>query len=233
MRCLLTVVLSLALSGCAAPTYRQVFQEKPAGNYRDFAVPLCDLYSAVTKVMCSRSFIIESEDKDKGFVLGKRSFQRGRQTIVLLVQGKLVGDKNGRSTVFVNAIETTESVYVSDRTRFLLFVLPLPGGGGKEATTVKTAERTVQDHKFYSDFFSEVEKELVLISAQKTAQPEPAKAPDPQTVVAAPASIVPPVVPQVSEPKSVEPGAGVTGPEIITGPDASAPAQIPSNITAG
>lgn len=232
MRCLLVAALSIALSGCAAPAYRQVFQEKPAGNYREFAAPLGDLYSAVTKVMCSRSFIIESEDKEKGFVLGKRSFQRGRQTIVLLIQGKFVGDKNGRSTVFVNAIETTESVYVSDRTRFLLFVLPLPGGG-KETTTVKTAERTVQDHKFYSDFFSEVEKELALISAQKTAQSESVKAPEHQPAVAAPISAAPIVVPQAPEPKPVKPADNVTGREIITGPDTPAPEQAPSNTTDG
>jgi hypothetical protein len=144
-----------------------VFIEKPAGNFKEFTVSRDLLYASVTRVLCSRNFLIENEDKEKGFLLGKRSFQRGHKTIVLLVQAKLVADSPDRSSIFVNALETTESYYVSDRTRFFLFLVPLPGGGGKQASSVKEAEKSVQDPRFYKDFFGEVEKELSMMSVKQ------------------------------------------------------------------
>jgi hypothetical protein len=150
----------LITAGCASPSYRQVFKEKPAGNFMVFGVSNDMLYAAAAKVLCERNFIIENEDKDKGFILGKRSFQRGRKTLVLLMQGKIVSDGPGRSSLYVNAIETTETYYVADHTRFFLFLIPLPGGGGKDVSTVKEAEKSIQDKRFYDDFFKEVDKKV-------------------------------------------------------------------------
>jgi hypothetical protein len=158
---ILTILICVLMAaGCASPSYRQVFKEKPSANSRVFNVSRDLLYAAAAKVLCERNFIIENEDKDKGFMLGKRSFQRGRKTFVLLMQGKIVSDGPDRSTMYVNAIETTETYYVADHTRFFLFLIPLPGGGGKDVSTVKEAEKTVQDKRFYKDFFAEVDKKI-------------------------------------------------------------------------
>ena len=150
----------LITAGCASPSYKQVFKEKPAGNFRVFGVSNDILYAAAAKVLCERNFIIENEDKDKGFLLGKRSFQRGRKTLVLLMQDKIVADGPNRSSLYVNAIETTETYYVADHTRFFLFLIPLPGGGGKDVSTVKEAEKSIQDKHFYEDFFAEIDKKI-------------------------------------------------------------------------
>jgi hypothetical protein len=150
----------LITAGCASPSYRQVFKEKPAVNSKVFCASSDMLYVAAQKVFCERNFVIENEDKAKGFMLGKRSFQRGHKTLVLLMQGKIVSDGPDRSSLYVNAIETTETYYVSDHTRFFLFVIPLPGGGGKDVSTVKEAEKSIQDKRFYDDFFKEVDKKV-------------------------------------------------------------------------
>ena len=64
------------------------------------------------------------------------------------------------TTLFLSAIETTERLYVSDRTRFFLLIIPLPGGGGKQATKIKEKERPVEDRKFYQQFLDAIEKEI-------------------------------------------------------------------------
>jgi hypothetical protein len=157
---LMTVILMIMTTGCASPTYRQVFKEKPAGNFREFSTSSDLLFAAAAKVQCERNFIIEKEDRDKGFILGKRSFQRGRKTIILLMQSQIVSDAPDRSTLYVNALETTETYYIADHTRFFLFLVPLPGGGGKDVSTVKEAEKTITDKRFYKDFFEEIDKKV-------------------------------------------------------------------------
>jgi hypothetical protein len=159
-----TVILILTapflVSGCSAPTYRQVFREKASSNSKEFLVSKNDLYHATVKALCANNFIIENEDLEKGFILGKMSFQRGRKTIVLLVQSKIVEESENKSVVYLNAMETTEVSYVADRTRFFLFIIPLPGGGGKEASSIKLKEKTVQDKAFYKNFLKTIEKEI-------------------------------------------------------------------------
>jgi hypothetical protein len=181
----------ILLSGCATPTYRQVFTEKPAGNFREFCVSKDILYASVSKVLCEKNFLIENEDKDKGFILGKRSFQQGRKTLVLLIQGKIVEDIPGRSTLYVNAIETTETYYVSDHTRFFMFIIPLPGGGGKNVSTVKQAEKTIQDKRFYQDFFAEIDSKVKDMQAYRSVD----------------AGKQPPVAPEAKPQPAVDPGA--------------------------
>ena len=148
------------ISGCAAPAYRQVFKDKESSNSKVFSVPKENLYQATIKTLCVNNFIIENEDLEKGFILGKRSFQRGRKTIVILVQSKIVAEAVNESTVYLNAMETTEVSYVADRTRFFLFIIPLPGGGGKEASSIKQGEKTIRDKEFYNNFFKEIDTEI-------------------------------------------------------------------------
>jgi hypothetical protein len=163
-----SVLLSL-ISGCSTPSYRQVFREKEIGNSRQFLVSKEALCKATVKALCENNFLIESEDFERGFISGKRSFHRGRKIIVLLVQSKIVAEGENMSTVYLNAMETTEVSYVADRTRFFLFIIPLPGGGGKEASSIKQQEKTVEDKKFYKNFFNAIEKEIPELTEPEEA----------------------------------------------------------------
>lgn len=153
-------ILTLLISSCATPSYRQVFKEKPIYNSKVYSFPKNILYETAIKVMCSRRFIIEEESLDNGFILAKRSFQKGKRTTILALQVKITSFHNNESTLYLNAVETTERLYVADRTRFFMFIIPLPGGGGKEAASVKEGEEIIEDAKFYQNFFSEIDKEL-------------------------------------------------------------------------
>jgi hypothetical protein len=167
----------ITLSGCATPVYREVFQEKASYNSKEFNVPAKVLYQATTRAICSKNFIIEKEEADKGFILAKRSFQRGKRSIVLVLQAKMDFSSNDNTMLYLTALQTTEVNYVSDHTRFFLFLVPLPGGGGKSASQVTEGEKVIEDKKFYQDFFNEIEREVSIVSANavkekslKTAQ---------------------------------------------------------------
>ena len=155
----------IVLSGCATPVYREVFQEKASYNSREFNVPANILNQAITRAICSKNFIIEKEDSEKGSILAKRSFQRGKRSIVLVLQAKIDSSINDKTMLYLTALQTTEINYVSDHTRFFLFLVPLPGGGGKSASQIKEGEKVIEDKKFYQDFFNEIQKEVSIVTA--------------------------------------------------------------------
>lgn len=154
------LLIIFLLTGCATPVYKEVFKEGPAYNAKEFSFLKDILYKATLRCMYAKNFIIEKEDEEKGFILAKRSFQRWKRTIVLLLQAKVVSDGENKSTLYLNALQTTERFYVADRTRFFLWIIPLPGGGGKEASSTKEGEKIIEDKEFYQNFFSEIEKQV-------------------------------------------------------------------------
>lgn len=161
---------ALVCFGCAAaPVYKDVFNEKPAFNQKAFPVSQEKLYQAALRTICSKNFLIEKESEQKDFFVGRRAFQKGKRTTILILQAKIMPDSGSSATIYLNALETTERSYVADRTRFFLFIIPLPGGGGKEATEVKEGERVIEDKEFYGNFFAEIEKSLKTPEAIKTA----------------------------------------------------------------
>lgn len=164
----LTVLLLSALtflSGCATPVYKEVFREKVSYNSKEFAVPRETLYQAVSRALCAKNFIIDKEEPDKGFIVAKHSFQRGKKTIILIIQAKMDSNGPDKTMLYLSALQTTERYYVADRTRFLLFFIPLPGGGGKEASQVKEGEEIVKDKTFYRNCFEAVDTELQQLCA--------------------------------------------------------------------
>lgn len=176
---LATIVLFsclLTFSGCAAPAYREIFQEKASYNSKEFDVPINVLYQATTRAVCARNFIIEKEDTEKGSLLAKRSFQKGKKTIVLVLQARMESNANDKTMIYLTALETTETSYVTDKTRFFLFLVPLPGGGGKSASQIKEGEKVIEDKKFYKDFLKAIQQEVPIAAAAikekalKTAQ---------------------------------------------------------------
>jgi hypothetical protein len=162
-------LFALIVCGCATPAYKDVFKDEPDSNSKSFAVNRDILYQATLRAICARNFIIEKEDQEKGFILAKRSFQRGRKTIILVLQANASSDEAQKTTLFLNAMETTERYYVADRTRFFLWLVPLPGGGGKEGTSIKEGERIIEDKTFYQNFFVEIEEVAKKLSKAKVS----------------------------------------------------------------
>jgi hypothetical protein len=163
-------LMVLFLGACATPAYKDVFKDKPAYNSRSFSANQDILYQATLRAICGRNFIIEEEDQGKGVILAKRSFQRGKRTIVLVLQANASLDAAGKTTLFLNALETTERHYVADRTRFFLWLVPLPGGGGKQGESVKEGERIIEDKTFYQNFFVEIQEEAERLTQIAASQ---------------------------------------------------------------
>lgn len=157
---ILLIAASLMLAGCATPTYREVLKKTPDYNKKEFAVSKEVVFKAAAKVICLKGFMLEKEDENEGFILGKRYFKRGKKNIILALQAKVISDQENKSTLYLTAMETTENSYVADRTRFFLFLIPLPGGGGKEASTIKEGEKMVEDRHFYNSLLSLIENEI-------------------------------------------------------------------------
>ena len=200
---LLAVIAALVLGGCSQAYYKQVLNEEPVGNARRFPVTTDALYDAVSQSMLERNFILENENKANGFLLGKRTFQDGRRTATVLLQAKIMPCGGGQaSTLYLNGVQTTEVSYVSDRTRFFLFLIPLPGGGGKQATSIKEGEISIRDAKFYGMFFKTIEE---IIAKCPIA---PVAVPIAPVVQAAPAQPPAPVQPSAAaQPAITEPPA--------------------------
>ena len=124
------------IAGCAtSPIYKDIFKQETSYNSREFPVSIDILYNATIRTICSKNFIIEKEDKENNFILAKRSLQKGRRTTILALQAKINANQENKTMLYLSALVTSEKFFVADRTRFFLFIVPLPGGGGKEATT--------------------------------------------------------------------------------------------------
>jgi len=162
---LLGLVAGMAvIAGCATPVYKNVFKEAESYNTKVFPVPQSALFSAVTRAVLSKNFIIEKEESDKAFILARRSFQQGKRTTALVMQAKMVPMAESKTTLYLNGIQTTEVYFVADRTRFFLFLIPLPGGGGKQVSQIKEGEKVIEDKAFYQDFFALVDNEIKLVN---------------------------------------------------------------------
>jgi hypothetical protein len=81
--------------------------------------------------------MIENEEIDKGFILARRSFQKGRKTDVILVQTKIMPINDTRCTVYLNGVEVS----------------------------VKQREKVICDKRFYDTFFSSIDEELAYVKA--------------------------------------------------------------------
>jgi hypothetical protein len=152
----------LILSGCSTPAvYKEVFNGIPAYNQKYFTVSADKLYPAAIKAICSQNFTIANADAAKQIITAKRVFYKGSRNITIALQTNIISNGENSSVLFFNATQATERVFVADRTRFFLWIIPLPGGGGKEATRVREEEKVIDDKEFYKNFFAAVEKFLV------------------------------------------------------------------------
>ena len=149
--------------GCASSqpsVYREVMKDDAQYHMRQFDAAQEPVYNAVVQAALAKKFTLDKEDKSEGMIVGSRTFTRGKRTIVLALQIKLMPQGDDQTKVFLTAVETTEKNYVTDKTRFFLLIVPLPGGGGKVGSSVKESEMVVRDRAFYNDFFKEINKAL-------------------------------------------------------------------------
>ncbi|MEI7999134.1 MAG: hypothetical protein WCH62_06490 [Candidatus Omnitrophota bacterium] len=159
--CFILALTVLTLAGCAgAPVYKQIQKDNATYNSRTFTATSEELQKALSQMLLSKKFQIDKEDDVAGIVLASRYFTHSRNNTVVVLQGKMFAQGEGRQKLFLNAIETTQRNYVVDRTRFLLWVVPLPGGGGKEVTKTKESEASIEDASFYTDLFDAVGRNL-------------------------------------------------------------------------
>ena len=178
------MVVSFLISGCStASIYKEILKEKPSYNMREFPISEDILYRATIRTIYSKNFIIEKEDEEKGLILAKRVFQRGRRTIDLMLQARITSIESDKSTLYLNAIQTTLRTCIIDRTRFFLWLIPLPGGGGKQATEIQEDSRTIEDRRFFENFFSLIEKEIKILEETivlegEASETEPGKTQD-------------------------------------------------------
>lgn len=121
---------------------------------------MTELDKAVTQVLLMKKFSIDHEDAVNGTLTGSRYFTHGYQKIIVVVQAKILSKNDKEQQLFLNGIQTTERNYVADRTRFLLWIIPLPGGGGREVTESKESEFVISDKPFYDDLFNNIHKSL-------------------------------------------------------------------------
>lgn len=160
------LVLLISICGCASPVHREIFSKDVSFKQKTFSTAKETAYSAVINSILELGFVIDKENASDAFVLAKRYFQRGKKNIIIALQTKIVSLPDKKSIVYLNAFETTERVFIADRTRFFMFIIPLPGGGGKEASQVKVGEACIDDKDFYSRVFSAVETNITRLDQQ-------------------------------------------------------------------
>jgi len=139
-------------------TYRQIEEDKDPFTSHRFQCSMATLQKAVTVALLTKKFAIDHEDAANGTLTASRYFTHGYQKIVVVVQSKIISNNDHEQQLFLNGIQTTERNYVADRTRFLLFIIPLPGGGGKEVTQSKESEFVINDKPFYDDLFNNIQQ---------------------------------------------------------------------------
>lgn len=149
------------LSGCTTfnPS-KEVFKQKPDINSKTYDISIDTCWKAVKQVILKKNFNISYEDEDLKRIQAERFFQKRKRTIAVILAANLQPLEENQTTVYLNAIQTTEKLYKRSHRRFFLWIIPLPGGGGEEAERIKEGEKTIADKKFYEGFFEEIEKEI-------------------------------------------------------------------------
>ena len=151
----------LCVAGCAGPSaYERVFKDREHFNANTYPVDLETCWAAANRVVLALNFGIDHQEKEHGAVQASRSFKEGQRTTSILLKVNLQPDGERRTRVYVHAVQATERVFTRSHTRFFLWIIPLPGGGGIEANRVKEGEWTVEDKQFYDGFFKALDQEL-------------------------------------------------------------------------
>lgn len=93
---LFSTLSTLFFCGCSSTkyTYRQIEDDQDPYTAHKFQCSPDELHKAVVQVLLTKKFIIEHEDATGGTLNASRVFSKGYQTIVVVVQSKIIS-KNG------------------------------------------------------------------------------------------------------------------------------------------
>ncbi len=164
-----TLVIGTVLSGmavfawgCGGPSaHRRVFQGgADVRNSRVYATGTETCWTALMRAALSLNFGVDQQDPERRSLQASRYFKEGGRTTRITLKASLQPVGEGRTTLYVTAVQATERLYARSHRRFFLWVIPLPGGGGTEASRVREGEWTVDDRQFYDAFFQTVQREL-------------------------------------------------------------------------
>lgn len=157
--CLLCLIFFL--SGCAtfSPS-EEIFKGKTNINSGTYDAPINACFDVLKQVVLKKNFSLAYEDKEVKRLQATRYFQKGKRSIVIVLNANLQSLGENKTAVYLNAIQTTEKLYARGHTRFFLGLIPLPGGGGETAERLKEGEITVEEKKFYEGFFKEIGQEI-------------------------------------------------------------------------
>lgn len=156
------LVIGVFLTGCSPSRYiyKEISQDKSSYNTQTYEVAAADLNKAVTQMLLAKKFEITEKNEDAGTITATRVFSKSYQTTMVKVQASVVTNSEKNQSLYLNGVQSTERHYVQDHTRTLLWVVPIPGGGGKSVSTSKEADVTIDDAEFYKDLFDGVRKNL-------------------------------------------------------------------------
>ena len=147
--------------------FREVFKEKTNINSKVFDISINTCFDVLKQVILKKNFSLASEDKEAKRLQASRYFQKGKRNIVIVLNANLQSLEENKTTVYLNAVQTTEKLYAQSHTRFFLGLIPLPGGGGETAERLKEGESTIEDQKFYEGFFEETDEEIKKLKEAK------------------------------------------------------------------
>src|SRR5450755_1825660 len=92
------------IAGCSSTkyTYRLIEEDKDPFTSHAFQCTLSALHNAVTQVLLTKKFAIDHEDAVNGTLTGSRYFTKGYQTIVVVVQSKILSKSDKLQQLFLN-----------------------------------------------------------------------------------------------------------------------------------
>lgn len=155
------IILVLLCASCSSTKlYKEVMLDTEEINLRSYDVSQDVLFPSVIETFMIKKFIIENEEPAQGRLTGTRYFHHGKNNSVIALQAKFIKKGDHKTTLFLNAVETTEKNFVQDKTRFFMFLVPLPGGGGKEVSSYKESEKVIDDKEFYDTLFAMIDKKI-------------------------------------------------------------------------
>lgn len=156
----------LLLAGCGGPSaYQRVFREPSHFNSKVYSADMATTWAAASRAVLALNFAIEKQDKEQGLLQASRHFREGKRTTHLALHLTLQAEPTHQTRVYVSATETAEKVFTRSHTRFFLWIIPLPGGGGTEANRVTEGERTIEEKRFYDSLFQAIDQELRAAAA--------------------------------------------------------------------
>lgn len=155
------IILVLFCASCSSTKfYKEVMKDTEEINSRSYNVSQNVLFPAVIETFMIKKFTIENEEPEQGSITGSRYFNHGKKNAIVALQAKFIKKGDQKTALFLNAVETTEKNFVQDKTRFFMFLVPLPGGGGKQASTMKESEKIIEDKEFYDALFALIDKKI-------------------------------------------------------------------------